>query len=236
MLAIAKLFLYLIIILCIFYLTYFQNHAESKTIYFVTLGILIICIHINFSHSQLLEGMTSDEAIKNVASVFNTDNMVVKNLQITGDLKVAGGVSAKNLSASENISTKGLSVSDKVLGDLNIDGNVNLPKSGSTVKLGSSYIKGNTVGNYGNMEFWLGGGASMPVFRCGLPDGTIAYDAYFSNWIDVPAIRTKGRANLGGWGLQGDATGSRFDLIGNGKNFTWFNDGNYMSGDHTCCR
>jgi Ca2+/Na+ antiporter len=40
--------------------------------------------------SKKVENMTSEEAIKNIASVYNTDNMVVKNLKVTGDLTVDG--------------------------------------------------------------------------------------------------------------------------------------------------
>jgi hypothetical protein len=45
----------------------------------VLVGILLI------GNNRLLEGLTSDEAIKNVASVYNTDKMSVTNLNVTGE-------------------------------------------------------------------------------------------------------------------------------------------------------
>lgn len=62
--------------------------------------ILLFCIV--YVYSPKVEGMTSEEALKNVASIYNTDNMVVKNLKVTGDLQVSGNTTINKSTMKEN--------------------------------------------------------------------------------------------------------------------------------------
>lgn len=103
---------------CVFYMTYFNNHKEHKITYFTMLSLFILGILYFVRIGTIrIEGMTSDEAIQNVASIYNTDNMVVKNLQVTGNL-TAGGITTStitvgsNLTCNGNTNTKTINVSD----------------------------------------------------------------------------------------------------------------------------
>lgn len=69
-------------------------------IYLVTLLIaLITLIWIYILCDDKIEHMTSDEAIKNIASIYNTDNMVIKNMTATGNLAVSGNSTVTGNSA-----------------------------------------------------------------------------------------------------------------------------------------
>lgn len=64
--------------------------------------VIIITVFIGFllfrpmrSEGMAIEGLTSDEAIKNVASVYNTDKMSVTNLNVTGEEVVNSLIATK---------------------------------------------------------------------------------------------------------------------------------------------
>lgn len=52
----------------------------------ITIGVLVLILIVLYlmSHGQLMEHLTSTEAIQNVASIFSSDLMAVKNLTVTG--------------------------------------------------------------------------------------------------------------------------------------------------------
>lgn len=61
------------------------------------------------------ENMTSNEAIQNIAGIYNADTMSVKNLQVTGDLTVLGNTNTKNQYVSGTINTNSIN-SDTING------------------------------------------------------------------------------------------------------------------------
>lgn len=78
----------------IFNLTYFGGNISNKSRFFVYLASTCASLYylINHQNKVNIENMTSDEAIKNVASIFNTDNLAVKNIVATGKTTHSGGV------------------------------------------------------------------------------------------------------------------------------------------------
>ena len=50
--------------------------------------VILIVVFLVFVNKKKLEHLTSDEAIKNVASIYNTDVMTIKNLNVTGALNI----------------------------------------------------------------------------------------------------------------------------------------------------
>jgi len=53
--------------------------------------VLIVIVVFLFYMNTTYEHMTSDEAIKNVASIYNTEKMVLKDLVLTGKLSLGNG-------------------------------------------------------------------------------------------------------------------------------------------------
>lgn len=156
-----NLLLIILISLCLYYLTYFDNHSHSKLNYAIILITLIICMCIA-TNKLSIEGMTSGEAIQNVASIFNTEEMVVKNLTVTGNLSVGGKTATKSqsidgdvnvtgkttligpLTSNDTITAKAANVSDT----LNVTGKSTLSGACSTGNLlvnDTATIKGQTI-------------------------------------------------------------------------------------------
>ena len=88
-----------------------------------------------------VEGLTSDEAIKNIASIYNTDKMAVTNLNVTEN------TNTKTLNVSDKTNTKILNVGDQlfVAGATSEPGNkwaINLPVGGTISSQGRMHIGG----------------------------------------------------------------------------------------------
>jgi Ca2+/Na+ antiporter len=170
------------LIACIIYLTYGQNHQNNKISYTIIISLLFLCVLylcgniyenykelitygivflvllfcIVYVYSPKIEGMTSEEALKNVASIYNSDNMVVKNLKVTGDLEVSGKSKIPNVNGNATISgnliTKTLSVSGtskipKIEGNANITGTLVVSQSAQIPKIDGSISIPNINGN-----------------------------------------------------------------------------------------
>lgn len=88
--------------------------------------VLFTVIHYwynNICHS--IEGYTSDlsnEAIQNIAAVYNQENMVLSNLTVTGKLTVGGDIACTNATMSNNVQSKNATISDT----LNVNGKTTL--------------------------------------------------------------------------------------------------------------
>lgn len=54
------------------------------------MGIIILIISLNFSPKLAEHLQVSSEAIQNVGSIYNSNKMVIKDLEVTGNLKVTG--------------------------------------------------------------------------------------------------------------------------------------------------
>jgi hypothetical protein len=72
--------------LIIFYFIYYKSEIEFKNILFF--GIIILIIY-NFNNYDI-EHLTIDESLSNIAQIYNSEKMIVKDLEVTGNLKVVG--------------------------------------------------------------------------------------------------------------------------------------------------
>jgi len=106
---------------------------NMKYIMYLLLIIILSGFQINHSRTNNLEHLTSDEALQNVASLYNASNMTIANLNVTGNLTVGGTSTLQTLSAS-NISASGIGT---VAGNLNVMGN--------TTTAGNLNVTGNTT-------------------------------------------------------------------------------------------
>lgn len=119
---------HIIIFLTIFIIAFMllSDTPDECIKHILMLSIVILLLH--FFKNDNIEHMTSEEAIKNVASVFNSENMVVKNLKVTGNLEIGGNTTCNGNST--------------VNGTTNIIGNTTI---GTTTKPVQISMYGNTV-------------------------------------------------------------------------------------------
>lgn len=116
-------------------------------------GIVTLII-ISREKSAVYEMLTTDEAIQNVASVYNTNDMIVKNLTVTGTIKTGSLQSSGNITGDSLNITKNVNISGELTSSGNItttkgtlwsqNGNV-MAEKGSTIAINSYMSGGVTV-------------------------------------------------------------------------------------------
>lgn len=76
----------------IFILTFFCILKMYKyvDIGYSTLILASLLVFVNYYNCADLEGFDNNEAIRNIASMYNSNQMIVKDLKVTGSLEVAG--------------------------------------------------------------------------------------------------------------------------------------------------
>jgi len=115
-----KLFLILIIIALLAYSLFSNDQKINNVIYVIVLIILTVYVmNINTNNMEHLTGSISDadlEAIRNVASIYNSGNMTVSNLNITGNLAVQGTTNTGTLNVSGNSSLANWNVRNDRIG------------------------------------------------------------------------------------------------------------------------
>lgn len=111
--------LYVLVILLIFYVLYLSSKMDQR-----------MYIDVSTRPVKLIESgtehFTNDEAIQNIAGLYNTGAMKITNLEITGNLTVGGKV-ISDLNVDGKITTaKDLSVGGKLatVGDVAVGGNM----------------------------------------------------------------------------------------------------------------
>lgn len=136
--------LFILAIFCLFYLTYFNNHKEHPFVYAFVLIIAVLCAIPLHGCIVTEHFVTTEEAVKNIASIYNSENMVVKNLHITGGLTVdgytkgngiesTGGLAAAGNISGETIYAKDISATGNIAcGALTTVGAVNVGSLTST--------------------------------------------------------------------------------------------------------
>jgi hypothetical protein len=90
----------IIVLLLLLYLSH-NKIIELAPKQIVIIFILQLTIVLLLSNS-LLEGMTSNEAVQNLGSVYNSSNAVLTNLQVTGTLKVGNSILMNGDSTATN--------------------------------------------------------------------------------------------------------------------------------------
>jgi len=99
-------------------LTVYQYECDNKLKYILYSGIIVLFLLVSQTNS--IEGMTDLEAVSNVASLYNNQNMTVSNLNVTGKLTVNGlsklsgidnrnGITNDNLNMTGSLTVNGLS-------------------------------------------------------------------------------------------------------------------------------
>jgi hypothetical protein len=181
-----KSLILIIALLCIAYLTYAKEHKNNKLIFGLVILLLSLCVlFINYQivnkfstqfliliiilaiitgyliwKSGQIEGLTSDEAIKNVASVYNSDKMVVKDLTVTGALTVNNNASIGGTVITPAIKTDKLSKNKQSLitfdSDINsknrITGNLIHRRAGRLITITGNTSQENNVHVYANND------------------------------------------------------------------------------------
>lgn len=100
--------------------------------------LLIIKLYIDYKYTKA-EGFgssLSDEAVQNLSALYNSSNMTVDNLTITGTLKVQGDSAMKNIVAN-NITSTGITNT----GNISNTGNIN--STGSLTNTGNITTRSN---------------------------------------------------------------------------------------------
>jgi hypothetical protein len=158
----------------------------------ITLSILIviaIVLLLYYFNSNMMEGFTNDEALKNIASIYNSGNMSVTDANITnsltaktatinGDLKVTGTTNllGNGLFANDLRSNTGnigiFSAGNAYAKSLNVTGATimdgNLKVNGLFAPKGEQVI---VIYNQWDQPLWIKTMASY--FKKSMPDGTL---------------------------------------------------------------
>jgi hypothetical protein len=64
--------------------------------YVILIILLFLSIFLNYKNNLQIENMSNDEALQNVSTLYNTQNMKVSNLEITSNLTIGGDVTKVN--------------------------------------------------------------------------------------------------------------------------------------------
>ena len=100
---------------------------------------ILVCLYVsNINNTR--ENMNSAEAIQNVASVFNKNNMIVSNVKVTGDMNTSG-----NINTTGNINTSG-----QIVGNLSIKHVAGI--SGEPITLNSPVILNSPITYANNLK------------------------------------------------------------------------------------
>jgi hypothetical protein len=127
----------------------------SVIIIIILLTILII--------TRSMENFTTDEAIQNVASLYNTQNMKVTNLDVTGNTKtasmeVAGNIKAASADVAGNMNASGGKFNSLITNQLGGSDNVFIGMRKQTN--GCDGQPGQMVGNHADLH-----AAARPCFQ-----------------------------------------------------------------------
>jgi hypothetical protein len=71
---------------CAFY--FYKHKLNNFLIIICTIGLYFVLFRIN--NDIYIENLTSDEAIQNLSSMYNSETLRAKNLELTGNLTVNG--------------------------------------------------------------------------------------------------------------------------------------------------
>jgi hypothetical protein len=131
-------------------------------------GVVTLII-ISREKSAVYEMLTTDEAIQNVASVYNADDMIVKNLTVTGTIKTgsltaSGNITSDSLKVVKNTDVGGALTSVGSITATN--GNINAPK-GSTIAINSYMSGGIVVSGDVDVYGYIYDGRKRPYIRYG---------------------------------------------------------------------
>lgn len=149
-------------------IVWFETIKEHPSYLIPILIGMVTLVVISFEKVPVYEMLTSDEALQNVASVYNANDMIVNNLTVTGTIKTGsltstGNITSDSLNVAKNTNIGGTLTSTGTITSTN--GNVTAPK-GSTIAI-NSYMSGGievTGDVRSNGWIWSKG---IPVIRYG---------------------------------------------------------------------
>lgn len=188
------------LLLCGLY--FYQKNLKNNLIIICLFGLYLVLFHNNNN-----EHLTTDEAIQNLASLYNSGTLKATNLEISGDLKVAGNSMLNNVSVSKNVTTPDLTTDNIIVNknltannDANIKGILSVTgksKLASNVELGDNLVMNTgkviALGDIGLVyELLNRGGGQFKIFRGS--DKQLA----FSNNIGAPGWYWQTNVNGGG--------------------------------------
>jgi len=109
-----------------------MNSEYEIWIYTLIMTIIVILIFMAFSNTTL-ETFSTNEAISNIASLYNSNNFTVSNINVTSSLNVAGTTNLKgeltnlgNAKINGNITNNG---NTSITGNLSTNGNATIKGS-----------------------------------------------------------------------------------------------------------
>ena len=110
----------LIIISCICVYCYKECDTKLKYI-LLSFGAILFIIQsqklMNNNTNEYFTSGAANEALQNIASIYNKGELTVSKLNVTGDLAVTGDIKgSKNLNITEDIFTKNLTAKDVAIG------------------------------------------------------------------------------------------------------------------------
>lgn len=117
-----------------------MNTEYEIWIYTLIMTVIIVLIFMAFSNTTL-ETFSTNEAISNIASLYNSTNFTISNVNVTSSLNVAGTTNLKGeLTNLGNAKINGNIINN---GNTSITGN--LSANGNTTIKGSLVVKGRNI-------------------------------------------------------------------------------------------
>ncbi len=152
----------------------------------VCVGILYLCIEYYFSKPKSVEGLTTNEAVQNLSSVYNTSQMTSNNLNILQNGNIGGNLAVKGAITGGSITGSTVTSS----GLLNAGAGLNVKGTSNLGTLYENAIVAN-VSTWSDAAFvsWV---ATNRVFNSSMPDGTLAtgIDSFSFKGIPDPTTNT----------------------------------------------
>lgn len=158
---------------------------------------------------QGFEAFTNDEAIQNIASIYNTGNMVVSNLNATSsittpNLKVTGPITSTSVSDSSMNGTIKSYVDTRIATQLALNATMATQIAGLTRQANAIIIP---------TKQWSGDGYYyVPLIKAGKYFNTSQPDGYQLNFLFVYPAGGNSTTNFDYWYGQGMKLGKQFFL------------------------
>jgi hypothetical protein len=122
---------------------FYKKNLKNHLILTCLFGLYLVLFHYQNSGISNLEHMTSDEALQNIASLYNSGTLRATNLELTGNLTVKGNLKVEN--KSELVGTLTAGDKSKFNSDVNFKNNVNIDKD--LIIEGKTTMKSNLILN-----------------------------------------------------------------------------------------
>jgi hypothetical protein len=232
-----QLYLIITVLILIFGIAIYPTYKDNLclfTVLVLSFALCVIYISLYRNNNDVIEHLQiSGEAVQNVGSIYNSNQMVVGKFTATGDLATGG-----NLTTDGNLAVKGTVKCGDIISSQVTTNTLQLQNGWSV----STNNDGLSVQNNGKRMFGLtpDGNMKLDNGKINLPNGwqisTEQNNIHFAK--DGTSMYTMDKQKLilpNGWSLW--ATNNNVLQFGGALPvYSMWGDGNFMSWTHTCCR